>query len=48
MNKDNKALSNIDDFKKSFGGNIVIEYNYYKPKTLLGKIAMLYLSHMIL
>ena len=48
MNKENKALSNIDDFKKSFGGNIVIEYNYYKPKTLLGKIAMLYLSHMIL
>lgn len=42
--EDNETLKNIDRFKLSFGGKIVTEYNFYKPITLLGRIAAKYLD----
>ncbi|KNY26595.1 peptidoglycan bridge formation glycyltransferase FemA/FemB family protein [Pseudobacteroides cellulosolvens] len=38
--KDDPVLANIDRFKKSFGGTIVQEYEFYQPRTLLGKILL--------
>lgn len=44
LNKNNIERSNIDYFKRGFGGHLVTEYNYYYSKNILGlayKIAKL-------
>ena len=40
MSKDSQDLKNINFFKKSFGGNIVKEYDYYSFLYFLGKKIM--------
>jgi hypothetical protein len=37
-------LQAIDNFKRGFGGSVVLEYNCYAPQTLLGKVALAYLK----
>ncbi|OQY38303.1 MAG: hypothetical protein B6229_06200 [Spirochaetaceae bacterium 4572_7] len=39
-NEDNQETSQIDSFKKSFGGKRIVEYNCKIGKTILGKIAL--------
>jgi len=36
-------LQAIDRFKRGFGGREVVEFNCYVPKTLLGRVALVYL-----
>lgn len=38
--KDDPVLANIDRFKKGFGGTIVDEYDFYQPRTLIGKLLL--------
>jgi hypothetical protein len=38
----NEVLQRINLFKKGFGGKEVTEYYFHMPKTLLGRIALLY------
>jgi len=40
LDKSNQDLKNIDDFKRGFGGTTVKEYNYFHPKSVLGRIAV--------
>ena len=36
LKDDDQSLKNIDRFKKSFGGDVVSEYTFYLPKTVVG------------
>lgn len=40
MDKNHQELNNIDRFKKEFGGTIVTKFNFYVPKSPLGKLAL--------
>lgn len=41
LKDENKELSNIDRFKKGFGGTVTTLYYFYKGVSLLGKLALL-------
>ncbi len=41
MNKKDEGLSRIDEFKRSFGGEIVKEFNILNPQSTLGKMVLL-------
>lgn len=38
LDENNEMMSNIDQFKMSFGGEVVTEYIYYQAKSLFGKL----------
>ncbi len=42
LNEVDISLKGINDFKRSFGGREIIEYNSFESKTILGKFALLY------
>ncbi|MDP4179699.1 MAG: hypothetical protein Q8942_01255 [Bacillota bacterium] len=37
---DDPVMKNIDKFKMSFGGKIVTEYEFYQPRSFLGKLML--------
>jgi lipid II:glycine glycyltransferase (peptidoglycan interpeptide bridge formation enzyme) len=44
VNENNSYLKGINDFKRSFGGEEVCEFNSFEPKTILGNFALFYLK----
>lgn len=38
LNEKDKALQNIDNYKRGFGGEVVLLYKYYTTNSLLGKV----------
>jgi hypothetical protein len=41
---DDPRLQAIDGFKRGFGGEVVLEYNCYLARTLLGRVVLAYLD----
>lgn len=44
LEESQEDTKNIDDFKRGFGGQVVTEFNYFLPKTALGKMVVRFLG----